>query len=215
MPSSDEVKRAMSETRYHHGDLRASLEREARALIREGGLGALSLRKLADRVGVSPPALYHHFRDKNDLLCAIAERGFEALGREVMGAAEKTEGPPTARLRAFVFAYVRFATREPETYDLMFGREIWKRGAPTASLREVAYGTFRSYAARVAIVAAEMELAPGESALRLAQASWALLHGLCRLQIDGIYVDASDVDAMCEEAVRLLTARFEQARLAR
>jgi len=42
-------------------------------MVGEVGIGALSLRKLAERVGVSPPALYHHFKNKQDLLLALGE----------------------------------------------------------------------------------------------------------------------------------------------
>ena len=57
---------------YHHGDLREALLQAAKALIGEAGIENLSLRKLAERAGVSRTAPYHHFSDKNDLLCAIA-----------------------------------------------------------------------------------------------------------------------------------------------
>lgn len=198
----------MREARYHHGDLREALEREATALLAETGAEGLSLRKLAERVGVSPPALYHHFRDKNALLCAIAEQGFEALEREVTSVADGHEGSAEERLRLFVRAYIAFALRAPETYDLMFGRTIWKNGAPTEALRDVAHAAFRRYAARVIALAHEARLAEEGAGLRLGQASWAMLHGLCRLHIDGVYVDASDIDAMGEEAVRLVLARL-------
>jgi AcrR family transcriptional regulator len=198
----------LREARYHHGDLREALEREAKRLLEETGAEGLSLRKLAERVGVSPPALYHHFRDKNALLCAIAEQGFESLERDVTGVTDGHEGSPEERLRIFVRAYMRFALRSPETYDLMFGRTIWKNGEPTAPLREIAHAAFRRYAARVIAIAQEARLAEEGAGLRLAQASWAMLHGLCRLHIDGVYVDASDLDAMGEEAVRLVLARL-------
>ncbi|HAD65476.1 MAG TPA: TetR family transcriptional regulator, partial [Alcanivorax sp.] len=51
--------------RYHHGDLHAALLREAAVLLREQGVEGLSLRRLAERAGVSRTAPYHHFTDKN------------------------------------------------------------------------------------------------------------------------------------------------------
>lgn len=198
----------MSQARYHHGDLRAALQREATEMLAEHGIEGLSLRKLADRVGVSPPALYHHFEDKNALLSAIAEQGFLELDRDVSRATEGHERTSEESLRAFVRAYVGFAARVPETYDLMFGRALWKVGRPTDSLREIAYATFRRYALRVIAIAAEASITEEGAGLRLAQASWAMLHGLCRLRIDGIYVDASDLDAMGEEAARMVLARL-------
>jgi len=67
-----------SRSSYHHGDLRAALLAAARDMIAEAGIEGLSLRKLAERAGVSRTAPYHHFQDKNDLLCAIAAEGFSA-----------------------------------------------------------------------------------------------------------------------------------------
>ena len=49
----------------------------------QGGIEALSLRKLAEQVGVSRTATYHHFKDKHDLLCAVAAEGFSALEKNI------------------------------------------------------------------------------------------------------------------------------------
>ena len=62
---------------YHHGNLRQTLVSTATLMIAENGIESLSLRKLADNVGVSRTAAYHYFQDKNDLLCAIAANGFK------------------------------------------------------------------------------------------------------------------------------------------
>ena len=70
-------KKATTKGSYHHGDLRSSLLEAAKAMLSESGIEGLSLRKLADRVGVSRTAPYHHFKDKNELLCAIAQEGFD------------------------------------------------------------------------------------------------------------------------------------------
>ncbi len=202
----------MTRPRYHHGDLRAALLREATALIRESGLEGLSMRKLAERVGVTAPSVYHHFHDKNDLLCALAERGFVELERRTTEATAGAGGGPRAFLSAFVRAYVGFAAENPETYDLMFGRAIWKAGSPTESLREVAHGTFRRYVKRTEAMPG-VAGGRGKRSLRMAQASWATLHGLCRLLIDGIYLDRQDLDAMSQQAVELLLAGMDRPRV--
>ena len=61
---------------YHHGDLRQVLLDQAAALLRDEGETGLSMRALAGRAGVSRTAPYHHFRDKRELLCAIAEEEY-------------------------------------------------------------------------------------------------------------------------------------------
>ena len=57
---------------YHHGDLRRALIDAAQRLLESEGPTALSLRAVAREAGVSPAAPYHHFKDKSDLLEAVA-----------------------------------------------------------------------------------------------------------------------------------------------
>ena len=194
------------QSRYHHGDLYATLLREARTTLREDGLEALTMRRLAERAGVSRTAPYHHFRDKNDLLCAIAARGFEHLD-QLLGETKLRPDPSLpGELRRFVHTYVHFATEEPEQYDLMFGRELWRAGQPTAELRTIAYQTFRHYARKMTTLEPALALPGRQNMLRLAQVSWATLHGLCRLLIDGIYPDPGSVEEISEQAVSVMLA---------
>ena len=72
---------------YHHGDLRAQLLDVAARLLREEGEEGLSMRRLAQELGVSRTAPYHHFSDKHSLLCGIAEEGFRRF-RQVNADAE-------------------------------------------------------------------------------------------------------------------------------
>ena len=190
--------------RYHHGDLRAALLREAASLLRQDGIDSLSLRKLAERVGVSRMAPYHHFKDKNALLCALAADGFARLGTLVEQAHLQPGADIETGLREFVRAYLAFALDNPEQYELMFGRTLWKTGEPTDELRQVAFTSFRRYAERLGSLLSSSALPNGSSPLRVAQASWATLHGLCRLLIDGIYVDRRDMEEVSEEAIRLM-----------
>ncbi len=197
--------------KYHHGDLRPALLREAELLLREDGIDGLSLRKLAERVGVSRMAPYHHFKDKHELLCALAAEGFQKLEQIMEQAPLTADGDLAAQLSAFVRAYLRFATNHPEQYELMFGRPIWKAGTPTDELKQIAYRTFRQYAEKIAEVIPVQKLPSGSNPLRLAQASWATLHGLCRLMIDGIYVNNTDMEEVSEESVRLMMSVLRAA----
>ena len=63
------------ETRYHHSDLRSTLVEAAAAMIAETGVAGVTMRGLAQRVGVSRTAPYRHFADKAALLAAVAEEG--------------------------------------------------------------------------------------------------------------------------------------------
>lgn len=173
---------------YHHGNLRAVLLEQGQQVLCSAGVEGLSLRKLGERAGVSRMAAYHHFGDKHGLLCALAARGFEELDALMMPLRQDRPSPQV--LEEFVHSYLHFATSQPERYELMFGRQLWKQGQPSEELRRTAYATFKAYAQCMARLNPALS---AREALRLAQASWATMHGLCRLQIDGIYLDAQDM----------------------
>jgi len=190
---------------YHHGDLRKSLVDTAQVMLKEEGIESLSLRKLADRVGVSRTAPYHHFKDKNALLCAIAQSGFEQWTDMVKFTFAQQDKTLKEQYRDFVTGYIRFASDNPELYDLMFGRTIWKQHAATEELKDVAYPSFQ-YQVQLTKRWQQQGVMPKElDSLRLAQVSWGTLHGIARLLIDGIYADNSHIDEMCEVAVAMFT----------
>lgn len=218
-PELDEVKigfysRSMSTPKdkpYHHGELRPALLLAASRIIRESGVDALSLRHLADQVGVSRTALYHHFEGKNALLCAIAEIGFteqDSKVRAILDECDARDG--VALFDGWVRAYIRFADENPETYDLMYGKEIWKRGEPTASLRQKSKASFRLWVDLVEKMQRLGVLPGSHSPLKTAQACWATLHGLARLLIDGVYVGRNDLEEIAATAVELLTQKGHQ-----
>ena len=103
----------MTERPYHHGNLREALLEQAERTLRERGVEALSLRELAREVGVSHGAPRRHFPDRQALLDALAEAGFERLGAELRAAADGAGEDFEPRLRATAAAYVRFATARP------------------------------------------------------------------------------------------------------
>lgn len=190
---------------YHHGDLRQKLLDAATQLIAEGGVENLSIRKLADSVGVSRTAPYHHFKDKNALLCAIAEQGFQAQDRLVESMMTlQAELTPTELFERYVLTYIRFAEQEQETYDLMYGRDIWKSGEPTESLQTVSKNCFKNWLTWVEILQQHGIFDPQQPTLRVAQSSWAALHGLCRLFNDGIYIDRDDIEEIARNTVAML-----------
>jgi len=105
---------------YHHGNLRSALLAAAERTVRERGVQDLSLRELAREVGVSHGAPRRHFPDRQALLDALAESGFERLGAELRAAADGAGGDFQPRLEATAAAYIRFATTDPALLDLMF-----------------------------------------------------------------------------------------------
>ncbi|MFT6915830.1 MAG: AcrR family transcriptional regulator [Motiliproteus sp.] len=188
---------------YHHGDLHKSLLEAATLIIRDAGVEGLSMRKLADRVGVSRTAPYHHFRDKQALLSELARKGFRQYSFEAdtLFADPLLDG--VQQLEQFVRLYLTFALDNPELYSLMFGQTLWKSGTPSDALRTEAYASFRDFVKRVAGWQQQGVLPDGCEALRYAQVAWSTLHGLSRLVNDGIYIEAGSIDEICATVLRL------------
>lgn len=88
-------------------------------LIRTGDRDAVSIRAVADAVGVTPPSIYLHFADKNELLFAVCERHFAALD-EVLAEASRSSDDPLERITRIGLAYLRFGLERPEHYRILF-----------------------------------------------------------------------------------------------
>ncbi|MFK0571257.1 TetR/AcrR family transcriptional regulator [Endozoicomonas sp.] len=195
---------------YHHGNLHQKLLEEATLMIGEQGVDGISMRALAERVGVSRTAAYHHFKDKNALLCAIAEQGFQHWQAHFAQLMHEQSGDMTRWLKAFVRSYLDLSWKHPEEYDLMFGRPVWKNGEPTESLKTASFACFQDYVDLIRLLTQEGqeggELSKDIDCLRLAQVSWSMLHGMSRLLNDGIYLDRNAIDAMLDSAVEMILA---------
>jgi AcrR family transcriptional regulator len=76
------------------------------------------MRAVAERVGVSPPAIYMHFADKDELFYESCTRRFEEMRVVMLGAAEP-QTDPVAKLRAMARAYIELALSQPEQYEVM------------------------------------------------------------------------------------------------
>ena len=210
-----EKKEATKHSTYHHGDLRSSLIDNATAMITEQGIESLSLRKLAERIGVSRTAAYHHFKDKNDLLSAIAAQGFSLWQSKAEQIFENKKLSEQEKYHTFVHFYVHFATQNAAIYKLMFGSTLWKKqenndhssSQSSQELIDVAYPSFQYQVEMTQAWQANGILPKSQNSLRLAQVTWATLHGIAQLVIDGIYADASQIDEMCQCAVDLFISQ--------
>ena len=114
---------------YHHGDLSRALIEAARRLLESEGPTALSLRAVAREAGVSPAAPYHHFKDKGELLDAVAKEGWEMLDGALARA--KAEAPSIRdAMTALGVAYVCFARDNPALYRVMYDTARDKEALP-------------------------------------------------------------------------------------
>jgi len=109
---------------YHHGDLRKALLKATAQIIIAEGPERVSLREVARRCGVSRTAPYRHFKNKNDLMRAVAEDGFKQLKQRYDRVMGIEISDPLEHLRNIAIAYVTFAIENPGYFKLMFGNEI-------------------------------------------------------------------------------------------
>lgn len=185
--------------RYHHGDLREQLLRQAEQTLRETGVEQLSLRQLARDVGVTHNAPSRHFRDKQALLDALAQSGFERLGA-AFGAAD-ADGPFVERFHRMARVYLRFAVDNPALLTLMFAR----KHSPTAGV-EMATAVQQAFTVPVTLTAqaqARGEIVAGDP-MRIGMSVAVTLQGLASFVMSGL-VTAEAADELLEETVTHLT----------
>jgi AcrR family transcriptional regulator len=173
---------------YHHGDLRRALLAASLALVEEQGIGALSLREVARKAGVSHNAPYYHFKDRGSLLAALAEDGFAQLARE-MAEARAAARDARSRLEACGQAYVRFALKSPARFKLMFRPEL---AAPSeeGAVAQASIPALDTLAGAI-LDAQAAGLAPAGDPRPLVLTSWSAVHGLTSLWLDGPLVRAA------------------------
>lgn len=185
---------------YHHGDLRASLLREAARMIGEGGVNGVTMRAIGERLGVSRAAPYRHFADKTALLTAVAAAGFEDLNARLLQIDANAPASDVDRFRRMGEAYVRFALEKPAQYRLMYGEHSLARDeAP--ELRAAANSLF---AHLVAVIESQQQAGRirADDPRDQAYIAWGAMHGLASLLIDGQIQAAADVDRLIERAAR-------------
>jgi len=109
--------------KYHHGDLRNALIEEGIKMINAGGEEGLSLRKLAEKCGVSMAAPYAHFKSKEDMINAIKEYVTESFSDYLEEAVSAVpENDIEKKIITLGNAYVRFFINNPEYFTFLFSR---------------------------------------------------------------------------------------------
>ena len=188
----------MARTAYHHGDLHQQAHQQALAVLRLEGDGAISLRAIAKQIGVSAPALYRHYTDRESLLAELAIGGFAALRQQLLSVEQHT---PRAALIGIGLAYVAFAQSEPNLYRLMFGGRVLPKGAHPR-LDQAGLGAFNVLQDTIARGQRAGYLKPAPLALMTATA-WSLVHGLSQLTIDG-HLPIADAEPQLAEGITSL-----------
>jgi len=165
---------------YHHGNLKEALLEAALDLIAKKGPAGFTFADAARSAGVSPAAPYRHFRDREELLSSIAQRGFEQF-EAVLGAAWDDGRPDTVTAFERVGkAYLAYARDEPAFYSAMFESGVPVDSNPMLmAASERAFNIIRAAAERLAALTPPGVARP--PALMMALHIWSMSHGVASL----------------------------------
>jgi AcrR family transcriptional regulator len=164
---------------YHHGNLKEALIRAALELIGQKGPAGFTFAEAARWAGVSPAAPYRHFRDRDELLSNIAQRGFDLFGATLEKAWQDGWPDPFAAFERLGKAYLAFARTEPAYYSAMF-----EAGIPLDTSAELTAAGERAFAViRMASEKLIERMPPGQRppASMMALHIWSLSHGIASL----------------------------------
>jgi AcrR family transcriptional regulator len=166
------------ENTYHHGDLRDALVKAALKEAERGGPEAISIKALAKELGVSQPAPYRHFADREALLQAVTAEAFRQFNAILRDAIRKPSR--RSKLSRFAQTALEFGLRRNGIYRLMFASRTMACTATDSELHIAAQDTF-------ALLVESFE-APAVGLLRERHALqiWAALHGVISLAEQGM-----------------------------
>jgi AcrR family transcriptional regulator len=152
----------------------------ARDIMREEGVGALSLHEVARRVGMKAPSLYTYFESKHALYDEIFRLGMEQYRAE-LAELDRKYGLGPELLYATIAHYMRFADEHPELYALLFERPVPGFEPSEASMVE-ARGLLEDSNARVQALLENGTIRSGLSVEQTRDVVIVLTHGLTALK---------------------------------
>lgn len=175
----------MTERPYHHGNLRAELLEHAWTVVERDGVDGLSLRGISREIGVSHSASGRHFRDRHQLLDALARMGFHRLNQAIAAATTPT-ATVEERLRASGRSYVEFAVAHARVLDLMYAQK--RHPDASEELRSLSEESMSLLVETITGAQAEGIVRAGDPH-ELAVVVFASVHGVATLATDDLLDD--------------------------
>lgn len=192
-----------SDRKYHHGSLRETALKCARALVEARGHSSITMRDLAERIGVAPSALYRHYSSRSALLVALAEEAHVVLGRDIEASIADSEDPREV-LYIAGRRFFAFTRSHPALFRMMYDNEVINAPEAEGNLQALK----RNYVTLLGVFReAYPELTAREARLRLI-GFWATLFGYATVRLQGAlksYMTLNISENSIEEAV-LVTA---------
>jgi len=200
----DAVNMLSKKNSYHHGNLRSELIYAAIELLDEQGVEAVSVRKIARKVGVAHSAPANHFKDKKALFTALATEIFTHL-LSIMDKELKTKASSLSEsIHLFSKTILEFGLKYPNRYHLLWRKECLNNED------EVLYAVMENMYERLTKILAEHQ--QQSASLIKSQASvesqaialWSMIHGYVTLRLDGNLIAKNDEQSGLERQTAII-----------
>lgn len=164
--------------------MRGRILESAHKLFLDRGFDDISIRNIAEAIEYSPATIYLYFKDKNEIIHALHQDGFRLLNEHFKHLVNFAD--PFERLIEMGKAYIRFATSNPNVYELLFIRsepiehithclaDEWKEG-------DRAFETLK----HTVIQCQQAGYFPDYDPQNFSMMIWSSIHGICALRISG------------------------------
>jgi AcrR family transcriptional regulator len=176
--------------RNHHlsrEEVRSSILLTAREIAATDGWSAVTVRKVAQRIGYTAPIIYEHFGSKNEMLNQVLKTGYDMLHAGMLKDVEGLRDPED-RMSALIAAFWNFAHDTPELYHLMYGME----GARATGEEARDYATPMAKFIVEEIMRFNPEHINPDNVRFVLVEAWSFVHGMIALDISGYtkrYID--------------------------
>lgn len=171
-------------------------------LVASGSEDEVSVRAVADAVGLTPAAIYRHFPDKETLLFAVCSHHFDRLDEDVAAPAIDATDDPVEALRRLAVAYVHFGVDNPEHYRIMFMRRQDHEPEQYAAERVMETGLFGRVLPVVQRCIDEGRFRPEQrDPLQVAWVLWMAVHGITSIAVAKPNFPAPPLEAQLDATI--------------
>lgn len=167
----------------HKEKVRTNILVSAAQILRDEGLDALTIRRVAEMIEYSAPVIYQHFEGKDDLMATLVRDAYARFYQEMRDRVNP-EDEPLKQLETTARLYWQFAHRDPVVYRMMesYKAEALQFFTPNTPPEVMAaYNGFRDIIRRVLVAQGKAETEAG----RYADLFWATMHGVVSLRFYG------------------------------
>lgn len=173
-----------------------------RLLLEKGDQDAVSIRAVADAVGVTPPSIYLHFSDKNELIFAVCERHFARFDAELQAAREEHDDPIESLL-ACGHAYVRFGLENPEHYRILFMTKPEQTPESWTAEKVMGSAAFEHLVEAVAEAIEAIDIEPRPDPVFVSISLWSIAHGITSLLLTHTQFPWPDREQLVDYVLRM------------